>query len=103
MEFKQATVIKKANVYFDGQVTSRTVKLASGERVTLGFMLAGSHTFETAAAEAMEVLAGSAKVRVAGEEDFKTYEEGQTFYVKENSSFEIIIDTYLDYCCSYED
>ena len=43
MEFKNVTVIKEANVYFDGKVTSRTVLFESGEKKTLGFMLAGEY------------------------------------------------------------
>ena len=40
-EFNNATITRKANFYFDGQVTSRTVTLANGERVTLGIMMPG--------------------------------------------------------------
>ena len=56
MEFKNVTVIKEANVYFDGKVTSRTVLFESGEKKTLGFMLAGEYEFNTDAEEIMEVL-----------------------------------------------
>ena len=38
-EFKNVTVVKKANVYFDGKVTSRTVLFADGTKKTLGVML----------------------------------------------------------------
>jgi hypothetical protein len=38
MEFKNVTVIKKANVYFDGKVTSRTVIFPDGSKKTLGIM-----------------------------------------------------------------
>ena len=34
-EFKNVTAVKKANVYFDGKVTSRTVIFEDGERKTL--------------------------------------------------------------------
>jgi len=30
---ENASIVKKANVYFDGKVTSRTVLLTSGERL----------------------------------------------------------------------
>jgi uncharacterized protein YaiE (UPF0345 family) len=43
MEFKDVSVIKKANVYFDGRVTSRTILFPNGEKKTLGFMLAGNY------------------------------------------------------------
>ena len=35
-EFKNVTVVKKANVYFDGKVTSRSVIFADGSKKTLG-------------------------------------------------------------------
>ena len=41
--FEHVTVVKKANVYFDGNVTSRTVLFADGTRKTLGVMLPGSY------------------------------------------------------------
>lgn len=103
MEYKNATVIKKANVYFDGKVTSRTVILESGERVTLGFMQPGSYIFNTGAAELMQVLAGDAQVVLLGETEAKTYVAGEYFSVPANSSFDIKITTFLDYCCSYAD
>lgn len=61
MEFKNVTVIKEANVYFDGKVTSRTVLFESGKK-TLGFMLAGEYEFNTDAEEIMEVLGGDMSV-----------------------------------------
>ena len=36
-EFKDVTLVKKANVYFDGKVTSRTVIFADGSKKTLGY------------------------------------------------------------------
>lgn len=45
--FEKVNVESKANIYFDGKVTSRTIHLENGENVTLGFMLAGSYTFNT--------------------------------------------------------
>ena len=47
--FEYVTIIKKANVYFGGQVTSRTVKFTDGSKKTLGFMQAGNYEFGTEA------------------------------------------------------
>ena len=44
-EFNNVTVVKKANQYFDGKVTSRTVKFSDGTRKTLGIMMPGEYTF----------------------------------------------------------
>lgn len=35
-EFKGVTIVKKANIYFDGKVTSRSVIFPDGSRKTLG-------------------------------------------------------------------
>ena len=42
-EFRGVTVLKKANVYFDGKVTSRTVLFGDGSKKTLGVMLPGRY------------------------------------------------------------
>jgi purine/pyrimidine-nucleoside phosphorylase len=41
LEFKNLKIIKKANVYFDGKVTSRTVMFPDGSKKTLGVMPPG--------------------------------------------------------------
>ena len=46
-QFENVTVLKKANVYFDGKVTSRTVLFADGTKKTLGIMLPGEYEFGT--------------------------------------------------------
>jgi len=99
--FNNVTVVKKANVYFEGKVTSRTVIFESGEKKTLGFMLAGDYKFNTGDKEIMEILAGSIDVKVAGDTEFTTYQEGTSFEVPANSSFEMTVPKYVDYCCSY--
>ncbi len=100
-EFSNVTVVKKANVYFDGKVTSRTVRFADGSTKTLGIMLPGDYSFNTDAAEVMEVLGGSMDVRLAGEDDWQTYAEGSQFEVPAKSSFDLRLTEVADYCCSY--
>jgi hypothetical protein len=39
-QFEKVTIVKKANIYFDGKVTSRTVLFENGEKKTLGIMAA---------------------------------------------------------------
>ena len=101
MEFKNVTLIKEANVYDNGKVSSRVFYLESGEKKTLGFMLAGEYTFNSNEEELMEVLNGSMKAKVANESEFKTYTKGESFIVPANSSFDVIVDEFADYCCSY--
>lgn len=102
-QFENVTVIKKANVYFDGKVTSRTVQFANGEKKTLGIMLPGEYEFGTAKKEIMEILGGQLDVKLPGSEQWQTFKEGQSFEVPANSSFQLVVKEVADYCCSYID
>ncbi len=99
--FESVTVVKKANVYFDGKVTSRTVLFPDGSRKTLGVMLPGAYEFGTNAAEVMEVLDGEMKVLLPGAADWHVYKTGDSFNVPANSKFKLEISGVADYCCSY--
>ncbi len=61
-EFKDVTIVKKANVYFNGGVTSRTVLFPDGTKKTLGIMQPGQYEFSTGDKENMEILAGELDV-----------------------------------------
>lgn len=100
-QFENVTIIKEANIYFEGKVTSRSVIFANGEKKTLGIMLPGTYTFSTGDKEVMEVLAGAMDVKLPESENFITYEAGTSFEVEKNSSFDLIIKEVSDYCCSY--
>ena len=97
---RNVTVIKKANIYYDGRVTSRTVGLADGSTQSLGIMLEGEYTFGTNEAEIMEILSGELDIRLENEE-WKTLNPPETFNVSANSSFDLKIHSVTDYCCSY--
>ena len=56
-QLENVNLIKQANVYFDGKVTSRTVILQDGTKKTLGIMLPGEYEFSTSLQEEMEILA----------------------------------------------
>ena len=100
-ELTNVSVVKKANVYFNGKVTSRTVLLANGEKKTLGIMLPGDYEFATADKEQMEILAGSMDVLLPGNEHWIAMAAGQTFEVAANSKFKLVVHDVADYCCSY--
>ncbi len=100
-EFNNVTVVKKANIYFDGKVTSRTVKFADGSTKTLGFMMPGEYTFATESKESMQILAGDLDVQLPGKESRITVCTGDSFEVPANSKFSLIIKSPTDYCCSY--
>lgn len=100
--FENVTIIKKANVYFGGQVTSRAVLFADGSKKTLGFMQAGDYEFGTEAPELMEILGGSLEVKLSGSENWITVGEGQSFNVEGHSRFALkVAESGCDYCCSY--
>lgn len=101
-KFENVSVIAKANVYFGGQVTSRTLILADGSKRTLGFMQAGEYEFGTEAPERMEVLGGSMTIRLEGEDEWTTYTEGSAYEVPGDSKFYLRIpEGGADYCCTY--
>ena len=54
-EFQNVTVVKSANVYFDGKVVSRTVIFADDTKKTLGIMQPGEYEFSTGDKEIMEI------------------------------------------------
>lgn len=99
-KFENVTVVKKANIYYDGKVTSRTVEFADGSKKTLGIMMPGDYTFGTDAAEIMEIMSGELEIKLPNEE-WKTLHTPETFSVPANSSFDLKIKTVTDYCCSY--
>ena len=102
-EFVNVTVVKPANIYFDGKVTSRTVVFADGSKKTLGIMLPGDYEFGTAAAETMEMLAGELTVLLPGQDNWQTFAAGASFSVPANSRFKLKVSTVADYCCSYHE
>ncbi|AJY73764.1 pyrimidine/purine nucleoside phosphorylase [Paenibacillus beijingensis] len=100
-QFENVTAVKKANIYFDGKVTSRTVLFPDGTKKTLGIMLPGEYEFGTDAKEIMEILAGDLKVLLPGETEWLHIVGEGEFTVPANSKFKLQIDAVTDYCCSY--
>jgi len=100
-EFKNVTVVKKANVYFDGKVTSRTVLFPDGSKKTLGIMLPGEFEFNTADKEIMEIMAGDLEVLLPGAAGWKSIQGGETFEVPAQSKFSLKVKSLTDYCCSF--
>lgn len=99
--FENVTVVKEANIYFDGRVTSRTVLFPGGERKTLGVMLPGEYEFGTGDREIMEILAGRFTVLLPGTDEWLPVAAGETFEVPGNSKFRLSVTETADYCCSY--
>ena len=100
-QFDQVSVVKAANVYFDGKCVSHTVILADGTKKTVGVILPSTLTFNTGAPEIMEGVGGSCRVRLKGESEWVTYGAGQSFNVAGNSSFDIACDEPYHYVCHF--
>jgi uncharacterized protein YaiE (UPF0345 family) len=100
-EFKGVTVVKKANVFFGGEVTSRTVLFEDGSKKTLGIMQPGEYEFSTGDAEVMEIMAGEMDVLLPGKSEWVTVKGGESFDVPANSAFRMKVKTVSDYCCSF--
>ncbi len=101
MSFKNVEIKKKANVYHDGKVTSRTVITPSGEMKTLGVMLPGTYRFSTQAPERVDITEGRCRVKLADHPQWAEYGAGDSFNVPGDSYFEIEVDTLLDYVCHF--
>jgi uncharacterized protein YaiE (UPF0345 family) len=100
-QFDNISVVKKANIYFDGKCVSHTVLFADGTKKTIGVIFPSSLTFNTGAPEIMELNAGKCRIRLKGQDAWQTYKGGQRFEVPGNSSFDIETIETLDYVCHF--
>lgn len=100
-QYDNVSVVKKANVYFDGKCISHTVVLADGTKKTVGVIMPSSLTFNTGAPEIMEGVGGACRVKLKGESEWTVYTEGQSFNVPGDSSFEIACDEPYHYVCHF--
>lgn len=99
--FENVTVVKQANIYFDGKVTSRVIKFNDGSRKTLGIMMPGDYEFGTDENELMEIMAGEVEILLPGETQWQTIKGGESFKVPANAKFGIKVKSVTDYCCTY--
>lgn len=100
-QFDQVSVLKKANVYFDGKCVSHTVVLADGSRKSVGVILPSTLTFTTQAPEVMEIIDGRCRVTLKGQSSSTEYGAGQSFSISADSAFDIdVIDT-VHYVCHF--
>jgi len=100
-EFNNVTVVKKANVYFEGKVSSRTLRFADGSKKTLGFMLPGEYEFNTADPEEMEIIQGELEAMLPGIGQWQSFKGGDSFKIPGNAVFTVRVALPTDYCCSF--
>jgi len=96
-----ASISKKANIYFDGKCVSHSVLLADGSKQSVGVIFPSSLTFNTGAAEVMEIVGGACRVKLAGADAWNSYGAGQQFSVPANSAFDIETSETLEYVCRF--
>lgn len=78
---KNIAIEKKANIYFDGKVTSRNIFFEDGAKKTLGIMMPGNYEFGTEKKEIMEIVSGKLKILLADETEWQNIESGMSFEV----------------------
>ncbi len=101
-QFDNVSVVKKANVYFDGKCVSHTVILADGVKKSVGVVLPSKLTFNTGVPETMETVAGSVRYLLKGETEWKTAKAGESFSIPGNSSFDIdVTEVPYHYVCHF--
>ena len=100
-QFDQVSVVKQANIYFDGKCVSHTVLFADGSKKTIGVIFPSKLIFNTGLPEIMEINGGVCKVKLADQSEWKTYHAGEQFSVPGNSSFDIETLETLDYVCNF--
>ena len=102
-KFDNVSVVKKANIYFKGNVTSRTIIFPDGSKKTLGVILPGEYNFNTDKAEIMDIMSGKCKYKIKGSNDWVSISGGKSFTIPAKSSFDIVAEEIVDYCCSFID
>jgi purine/pyrimidine-nucleoside phosphorylase len=93
--------LKGANVYFAGKCISHSVIFADGTRKSIGVIFPSTLTFNTGAAETMELNAGKCRVRLKNEQEWRSYGAGEQFSVPALSGFDIETTEMLDYVCHF--
>lgn len=100
-QFDGVSIVKRANVYFDGKCVSHTLLFKDGSRKSIGVIIPSTLTFKTGAPETMEINAGVCKVRLPGATDWRTVRAGESFDVPGNAAFDIETLETLDYVCHF--
>lgn len=100
-KFEGVTIVKEANVYFDGKVTSRTILFPDGSRKTLGILLPGEYEFPTDEKEIVELLSGGLEFSLSADSRWESVGPGEAFEVPAQTKFKVKVKEITDYCCSY--
>lgn len=88
------------NEYFDGTVKSIAFQTATLP-ATVGVMAPGEYEFGTSQKETMTVVSGALTIRLPGEDDWKTFDAGESFIVDANQKFGVKVAVDTAYLCTY--
>jgi len=99
-DFNNVSIDRSANIFYDGNVSSRNIEFEDGTRKTLGIMLPGIYEFNTIHKEVMEINSGEIEYRLQAEEWVKL-SAPNSFEVPANSRFKLKVISLMDYCCSF--
>ncbi len=100
-KFENVSVVKAANIYFEGRVTSRSILFPDGSKKSLGVMLPGEYEFGTAEKEIMEILSGELEVQLPDDSEWRPVKGGEAFEVPASSRFKVKVHSLTDYCCLF--
>ena len=100
-QIQSVSIATKANVFFDGKCVSHAIVTANGEKKSVGVVLPSHLTFNTAAPEIMECVAGACEYKLAGSDIWQHSAAGDKFSVGANSSFEIKVAESYHYICHF--
>jgi len=91
----------ETNEYFDGKVKSIGFKTTTLP-ATIGVMEAGEYEFGTSQKETMTVVSGALTVMLPEADEWKTFNQNDSFIVDANEKFQLKVDIATAYLCTYE-
>lgn len=100
-QFDQVSVLKQANVYFDGKCVSHTVLFPDGGRKSVGVILPARPTFHTSTPEVIKTVSGCCRYCIE-EGKWQECGPGESFSVLSNRRFDIEVrDAPYPYGCHF--
>lgn len=91
----------ETNEYFDGNVKSIGFK-TSTLPATVGVMETGEYEFATSQKETMTIVSGALTVMLPNTDEWKTFNQGESFIVDANEKFQLKVEVATAYLCTYE-
>lgn len=91
----------KVNEYFGGNVKSLAFETSECP-ATIGVMKMGEYEFGTNCIEHMTIVSGKMSVKLPGQNDWKNYNQFETFVVEKDTKFMVKVDADTAYLCKYK-